>query len=61
MFGDVFADLLEPEVNHVRKTWTVVGGAAGVALGFIVANVPGAVAGGGWERRAAGRIVCEGC
>lgn len=37
---------LEPEVAHVHKTWTYVGGAAGAALGFIVANAAGAVAGG---------------
>ncbi|RSH87959.1 uncharacterized protein EHS24_000482 [Apiotrichum porosum] len=45
VFGDVFEDLLEPEVAHVHKTWTYVGGAAGAALGFIVANAAGAVAG----------------
>lgn len=37
---------LEPEVANVHRRWTWVGGAAGAALGYIVANIPGAVAGG---------------
>ena len=37
---------LAPEVAHVRPWWSWVGGASGAALGYIVANVPGAIAGG---------------
>ncbi|WOO76706.1 putative J domain-containing protein3 [Vanrija pseudolonga] len=65
VFGDVFEELLEPEVAHVHKTWSWVGGAAGAALGYIVANIPGAVAGGfagnriGAIRDAKGKSVAE--
>lgn len=45
IFGDVFAELLRPEVSRVAPWWTWVGSASGAALGFIVGNVPGAVAG----------------
>lgn len=37
---------LAPEVAHVRPWWSWVGGGAGATIGYIVANVPGAVAGG---------------
>lgn len=46
VFGDVFEEMLAPEVAHVRPWWSWLGGAAGGALGYIVANVPGAIAGG---------------
>ncbi|KAL7419276.1 hypothetical protein Q5752_006113 [Cryptotrichosporon argae] len=46
LFGDVFEDLLAPEVQHVRPWWSWMGGASGAVIGYIVANVPGAVAGG---------------
>ncbi|ORY23349.1 DnaJ domain-containing protein [Naematelia encephala] len=46
VFGDVFEEMLAPEVQHVRPFWAWVGGGAGGALGYIVANIPGAVAGG---------------
>jgi len=46
VFGDVFEEMLAPEVAHVRPWWSWVGAAAGGALGYIIANVPGAVAGG---------------
>ncbi|KIR27874.1 hypothetical protein I307_02794 [Cryptococcus deuterogattii 99/473] len=45
IFGDVFEEMLAPEVPHVRPWWSWVGGTSGAALGYIVANVPGAVAG----------------
>ncbi|EJT49330.1 hypothetical protein A1Q1_01532 [Trichosporon asahii var. asahii CBS 2479] len=45
IFGDVFEELLEPEVANVHHRWRWVGGAAGAALGYIIGNIPGAVAG----------------
>ncbi|AAW46942.2 conserved hypothetical protein [Cryptococcus deneoformans JEC21] len=65
VFGDVFEEMLAPEVSHVRPWWSWVGGTSGAALGYIVANVPGAVAGGfagnrlGAIRDAKGRAVGE--
>ncbi|WWC86462.1 uncharacterized protein L201_001339 [Kwoniella dendrophila CBS 6074] len=65
VFGDVFEEMLAPEVAHVRPWWSWVGGASGAAIGYIVANVPGAVAGGfagnrlGAVRDAKGRAVGE--
>ncbi|WWC58827.1 uncharacterized protein I303_101371 [Kwoniella dejecticola CBS 10117] len=65
VFGDVFEEMLAPEVAHVRPWWSWVGGASGAAIGYIVANVPGAVAGGfagnrlGAIRDAKGRAVGE--
>ncbi|CRK15813.1 hypothetical protein BN1723_013314 [Verticillium longisporum] len=52
-FGDVFEEMLREEgmaegdgTNRPTGTfWSVVGGASGGALGFIVANVPGLLAG----------------
>ncbi|ODN77842.1 hypothetical protein L202_04958 [Cryptococcus amylolentus CBS 6039] len=65
VFGDVFEEMLAPEVAHVRPWWSWVGGVSGASLGYIVANVPGAVAGGfagnrlGAVRDAKGRPVGE--
>ncbi|WWD17645.1 hypothetical protein CI109_102086 [Kwoniella shandongensis] len=65
VFGDVFEEMLAPEVAHVRPWWSWVGGASGAAIGYIVANIPGAVAGGfagnrlGAVRDAKGRAVGE--
>jgi hypothetical protein len=51
-FGDVFEEMLreegmaEPGTGRpTSKFWSVVGGLSGGALGFIVANVPGLLAG----------------
>lgn len=43
MFGDVFEELLRPEVERVVPIWRWVGAASGAALGFIAGNLPGAV------------------
>ncbi|KAJ1970020.1 hypothetical protein H4R34_006110 [Dimargaris verticillata] len=45
MFGSVFEDLLRPEVENPRWFWTPIGYLSGGFLGFIIANLPGAVAG----------------
>ncbi|ORY95322.1 DnaJ domain-containing protein [Syncephalastrum racemosum] len=42
MFGNVFEELLRPEVEHVKPIWQCLGAGAGALLGFIFANVPGA-------------------
>ncbi|ROT37212.1 DnaJ-domain-containing protein [Sodiomyces alkalinus F11] len=51
-FGDAFEEMLREEGmaedgtgRPTRSFWSLVGGASGGALGFIVANVPGLVAG----------------
>ncbi|RKP38743.1 DnaJ domain-containing protein, partial [Dimargaris cristalligena] len=44
-FYSVFEDLLRPEVENPRSFWGPVGYAAGGVLGFIVANLPGAMVG----------------
>ncbi|KAJ2809245.1 hypothetical protein H4R20_000240 [Coemansia guatemalensis] len=47
VFGNVFEDLLRPEVgNAVGAWWSMLGLGAGAVLGFIIANLPGAVVGG---------------
>ncbi|KAI0287009.1 DnaJ-domain-containing protein [Russula aff. rugulosa BPL654] len=45
VFGDVFEDLLRPEVERHLPLWTWLGAACGAGLGFITANVPGLVVG----------------
>lgn len=45
VFGDVFEELLRPEVHRVAPIWKWVGSASGAGLGFILANVPGAIGG----------------
>lgn len=50
-FGDVFEEMLreqgmaEPNGTANNRFWGLLGGASGGALGFIVANVPGLLAG----------------
>ena len=43
VFGDVFEELLTPEVERVVPFWKWVGAASGAALGFVIGNLPGAV------------------
>lgn len=43
VFGDVFEELLRPEVERVVPFWKWLGAASGAALGFIAGNLPGAV------------------
>jgi len=45
VFGDVFEDLLRPEVEQKVPMWAWLGAACGAGLGFIVANVPGTLVG----------------
>jgi len=45
IFGDVFEELLRPEVER-WSYWKYAGAAGGGALGYIVANVPGMMVGG---------------
>lgn len=46
VFNDVFEELLRPEVQRTVNWWTYLGALSGAGLGFILANVPGALAGG---------------
>jgi len=65
VFGDVFEDLLRPEVNRHVPLWTWTGAAAGAALGFIAGNLPGLALGAyggsklGAIRDAKGKAVVE--
>ena len=52
LFGDMFNDLMIPEVPNPSYFWQPVGTVAGVMLGFICLNVPGAVMGGYYGNRA---------
>ncbi|CAO1622355.1 unnamed protein product [Sympodiomycopsis kandeliae] len=45
VFNNVFEEMLRPEVHRVAPVWKWVGSASGAALGMILANIPGAVAG----------------
>lgn len=45
VFSDVFEEMLRPEVHRVAPVWKWIGSASGAGLGFILANIPGAVGG----------------
>ncbi|KAJ3192909.1 hypothetical protein HK101_005777 [Irineochytrium annulatum] len=45
VFGGVLDELLIPEVPNPAYFWEPIGAIAGIMLGFIVFNIPGAVAG----------------
>ncbi|ORX56368.1 DnaJ-domain-containing protein [Hesseltinella vesiculosa] len=51
VFGTVFEDLLRPEVEHPGHVWRVLGGGAGVVLGFIMGNVGGAAIVSEWSSK----------
>ncbi|KAJ1729883.1 hypothetical protein LPJ61_003308 [Coemansia biformis] len=46
VFGDVFEDMMRSEVRASAAWWSTLGLLGGATLGFVVANVPGAVVGG---------------
>ncbi|KLO20566.1 DnaJ-domain-containing protein, partial [Schizopora paradoxa] len=46
VFGDVFEELLRPEVERHYPFWAWLGAFFGAGLGFIIANIPGLLAGG---------------
>ncbi|KAJ2724394.1 hypothetical protein GGI07_001995 [Coemansia sp. Benny D115] len=45
VFGDVFEDLLRPQVQENSSWWAILGLISGAVLGFILANIPGAFVG----------------
>ncbi|KAG2214366.1 DnaJ domain-containing protein [Mucor mucedo] len=45
LFGDIFEELLKPDVEHPTHIWRIIGAGAGAVLGFIIGNVPGAAIG----------------
>lgn len=52
IFGEIFNDLMVPEVPNPSYWWQPIGTVSGVMLGFIVLNVPGAIMGGYYGNRA---------
>ncbi|KAG8859099.1 hypothetical protein FRB96_004669 [Tulasnella sp. 330] len=46
VFTDVFEELLRPEVESKVPLWSWLGTASGAGIGFIMANIPGALVGG---------------
>ncbi|KAI9023327.1 DnaJ-domain-containing protein [Hyaloraphidium curvatum] len=66
MFGNIFEDLIRPELEgSAIPLWRPLGAMSGAILGFIVGSVPGALAGGaaggylGQIRDAKGKSVAE--
>ncbi|KAJ3395812.1 hypothetical protein HDU92_004825 [Lobulomyces angularis] len=52
VFGGVFDELLKPEIGLENSWfWTPIGSIAGASIGFIIFNVPGALAGGYFGNR----------
>jgi hypothetical protein len=45
IFGSVFDELLSPEVPNPVYFWQPIGAIGGAALGFIIFNIPGCIAG----------------
>ncbi|KAF8332405.1 DnaJ-domain-containing protein [Cantharellus anzutake] len=45
VFGDVFEELLRPEVERRVSWWSYLGALSGGTLGYILGNIPGAIAG----------------
>lgn len=45
VFANVFEELLRPEVERVVPWWSWIGALGGASLGFIIANLPGLLAG----------------
>ncbi|KAF5390213.1 hypothetical protein D9757_002800 [Collybiopsis confluens] len=45
VFGDVFEELLRPEVHRRITWWAYLGAISGAAIGFIIGNVPGLLVG----------------
>jgi len=46
VFGNVFEEMLRPEVQNHVPLWTWLGAGAGATIGFIIGNIPGAAIGG---------------
>jgi len=65
MFADAWAELLRPEIEQRTRVWEATGTVSGILLGFIAANVPGAIGGAvlgnrlGAIRDAKGKAVSE--
>ncbi|KIK71150.1 hypothetical protein GYMLUDRAFT_33284, partial [Collybiopsis luxurians FD-317 M1] len=45
VFGDVFEELLRPEVERRIPWWGYMGAICGAGIGFIIANIPGLLVG----------------
>ncbi|KZS92930.1 DnaJ-domain-containing protein [Sistotremastrum niveocremeum HHB9708] len=46
VFGNVFEELLRPEVHRTVPWWSYLGAASGAGIGYIIANIPGFIMGG---------------
>ncbi|KAJ3016825.1 hypothetical protein HKX48_003832 [Thoreauomyces humboldtii] len=55
MFGNVFDELLVPEVPNPVWFWEPIGAGAGFVMGFIVFNIPGALF-GAWTGKKMGKV-----